>query len=134
MDNASKALIMAGGVLIAIMIIGVSMYILTSARDFASSANTQATLYAVQTFNKFYLSFSNKITGLDVLNINNKVKDDSNNGYPISITISATPEKGGNLIKALEAYTGAEYMNKIYTYTIDSYDSNGYVTHITISK
>ncbi len=57
MDNASKALIIAGGILIGVMVISVAFYVLTTARGFARTANDEAEASAIQSFNKFYLSF-----------------------------------------------------------------------------
>ena len=77
MDNAAKALIMAGGVFIAVMIVGLAIYILNGARGFASAANDQAELSAIESFNRYYQSFDSTITGIDALNIYNKAIDDS---------------------------------------------------------
>ena len=44
MDNASKALIMAGGILIAVLVISVSIYVITSARGVAKISNERHTV------------------------------------------------------------------------------------------
>ena len=79
MDNASKALIMAGGILISVMVIGIAMYILSSARGVAYDANKEAEQSAVESFNRYYQSFGPsgcKISGIDVVNIYRKAVDD----------------------------------------------------------
>lgn len=129
MDNASKALIMAGGILIAVMIIGVAMYMLTSARGYAKASNTQAELSAVESFNRYYDSFGDTILGIDVLNIYNKAVDDTerdNAMHPVKVDVSST------LIKQLEDATGSEVMLNKYSYRITGRDSDGYITSITI--
>lgn len=132
MDNASKALILAGGLLIAIMIIGVALLILNNARQFAKSADSQARLNAVQSFNGYYYSVVNsngKIRGIDVLNIRNRALNDKNvYGYNIEVFVD------NRIIKGLEAPTGAELMNEMFNCNFTSYDSEGYITKITISK
>lgn len=131
MDNASKALIMAGGVLIAIMIIGVSMYILAGARGFAEASNTQAELSAVESFNRYYQSFDSKILGIDVLNIYNKAEDDTkraNSMHPVSVVV---PE---GLIQGLRDPTGSGLFLEDYSYSITGYDSDGYITNIVITN
>ena len=80
MDNASKALIMAGGIFIAVMIVTVAIYVFNNARDFASAANDQSVVHSVQSFNSFYQSLESPISGLDVLNVYNKAIDDYKDG------------------------------------------------------
>ena len=133
MDNAPKALVIAGGILIAVMIIGAALLMLNNAREFASAANTQAKAEAVQSFNRYYQSVVNsngKIRGIDVLNVYHRAKDDREQpekGY--NITVNVNP----SIIQALEAPTGAELMDKEFNYTITGYDVDGYITSITIS-
>ena len=57
MDNASKALIFAGGILIAVLVISVSIYVITTARGVASASNEKVEANAVQSYNRFYLSY-----------------------------------------------------------------------------
>ena len=132
MDNASKALILAGGILIAIMIIAVAMIILNSARDFAKTADAQARINAVQSFNRYYqsvLDSNGKILGIDVLNIYNRAIDDKYvHGYDIEVSVSQS------IIDGLNAPTGAELMDDEFDIFFDKYDSEGYITHITITK
>lgn len=77
MDNASKALLMAGGILIAIAIISVSLYIYSSAQGVAKTSDDMISASAVASFNRYYLSFGSKINPIDVLNICNRVDDDN---------------------------------------------------------
>lgn len=130
MDNASKALILAGGILIAVMIIGVALLILNNARQFAKTADTQARINAVQSFNRYYQSALNsngKILGINVLNIKNKSLDDKNvYGYNIEVSVPQS------VLNGLNAATGAELMNREFNCEFDGYDSDGYITHITI--
>lgn len=84
MDNASKALIFAGGVLIAVLVISVSIYVITTARGVASASNEKIEASAVQSYNRFYLSYCEEgnnttgfeIKGIDALNIYRKAMDD----------------------------------------------------------
>lgn len=85
MDNAAKAIIMAGGILIATLVVSVAMYIMVYARDFAKTSDSQARLVAIQSFNSFYHSFDDRITGLELLNIYRKVNDDKFNNHEIDI-------------------------------------------------
>lgn len=60
MENVSKALIMAGGVLIALAVIGVALYFYTSARGFAEQSESMLSASQVQSFNRFYTAFNSR--------------------------------------------------------------------------
>ena len=66
MDNASKALIMAGAILIAVAIVGIGIYIFSASNSLTNNAVDQIDTIAVQMFNNnFYQYASNNesITG-----------------------------------------------------------------------
>ena len=58
MDNASKALIMAGAILIAVAIVGIGIYIFTSANSLTNSAVGQIDTIAVQMFNNTFTQYA----------------------------------------------------------------------------
>lgn len=131
MDNASKALVMAGGVLIALMVVSVALYFLASVRGFAASVNLKNELSAVESFNRYYQSFGysgSMITGLDALNIYNKAKNAEEEheinismGVPISTLEAQSAEKA----------TDTSALTQKYKYTYST-DSAGYISSITI--
>lgn len=133
MDNVSKALIMAGGILLALLIISVSLYLLSSARGFASAINTNAELSAVESFNRYYQSFNSNITGIDLVNICNKVINDRNNGHEIDCNV-----RTNGVFDQLNALSNnadgdlSSLKTLNYSFTITSYDPDGYITYITI--
>lgn len=134
MENASKALIMAGGLLIVVMIISIAMYVLTSARGIASDSNKQIEANAQASYNRFYESYSSQITGIDVLNIYNKVQDDNTRHTSIrKVNITITPSTAGEIGK-LTAANGVSFMDDPYTYECKDNDGDGYIDTITISK
>lgn len=57
MENASKALLIAGSVLIVILIIGVGMLIFNSIDSITGQAGDQADAMAIQTFNDQFMSY-----------------------------------------------------------------------------
>lgn len=78
MENASKALLMAGGILIAILVIGLVAYMINSSGNLLRA--TEDTELAEQTlaFNKEYEAYNKKLMrGTDIVSIINKVN--SNN-------------------------------------------------------
>lgn len=130
MDNASKALIMAGGILMAVMIIGIAIYILASARGFASASNDQAELSAIESFNRYYLSFDSTIQGIDALNLYNKANDDTKR---VNHTHEVTANVDSAIISELESPDAYDKLKEKYRYSY-TYDSDGYVNSITITK
>lgn len=93
MENASKALIMAGGVLIAVAIITLAIYTYSYYKEYARSSEQMLTLSQIESFNRFYESYQSStnstgtidgkstkfylIRGIDYLNIYKKAKEDN---------------------------------------------------------
>lgn len=78
MENASKALIMAGSVLIAIVILGVLIYVLNSASDNQRSSQKIEVAEQLDIFNKEYEAYNrNLLRGTDIVSVMNKAE--SNN-------------------------------------------------------
>ncbi len=63
MENASKALIIAGAILLAIAIIGIGMYIYSQAADQVGGAGADLTKQQIDTFNSTYLAYQGTKTG-----------------------------------------------------------------------
>ena len=100
MENASKALIMAGGVLISIIIISMLILVFNSLTNYQELNTEQSQVDAVTAFNNQYLPYNkDDVRGNELLTLANKVidynkrrttasTDGSNIGYqPISLTI-----------------------------------------------
>lgn len=77
MDNASKAIIMAGGVLIAIALISVAIFFYTQMTGYASQNEDMLSSTQIQSFNRFYTAYTGRdIRIVDAINILNKAVDD----------------------------------------------------------
>ncbi|MBQ9267762.1 MAG: hypothetical protein IJ217_05780 [Clostridia bacterium] len=126
MDNASKALIMAGGMLIAILIISLSVYMLTTARGVADASERRITASQIESFNRFFISYPDEITGLDVYNIIGKIEDIENDVSAVSIA----PTYSG-ATKAQVTLT--ENFKDKYAYSY-SYGSNGAIASVSFTK
>lgn len=85
MDNASKALIIAGGILIAIMVITLAMYLFSTAREFVDASNRSLEIAEIESYNRFYLAFPSTITGAEALNIINKALSNNEQDSTLSI-------------------------------------------------
>lgn len=123
MENASKAVIMAGGVLIAVSLISLALYAYSFFRDYANSSEQLLTLSQVESFNRFYESFNegtDTIRGIDALNIYKKAQEDGINCNSLSWFSSTDLET-----------LSTNFLHS-YSYDID-YASNGQVYIITIN-
>lgn len=76
MENASKALIIAGGILLAMMILALMVYLGTSITDMAESEDKRTLAEQTEEFNKSYLSYNkSRVYGTDVITVVNKAID-----------------------------------------------------------
>lgn len=81
MENASKALNMAGGILIAILTIGLLVYMFTSMSSTFQSEDEIKRVQEIEEYNKQYESYNRKLLrGTDVISLMNKAIS-SNNKY-----------------------------------------------------
>ena len=109
MENASKALIMAGEILIGILIIGLLVYGYINISSFNKEKEGTIKTEQLATFNKEYESYNRKlIRGVDVISVINKAIDnnkkyDNEKEYNISISFE--------LIEELAAYKKVEKEN-----------------------
>lgn len=86
MENASKALIMAGGVLIALIIIGILVAFFNNLSDWQKINQSSEEVEQITEFNKQYDVYARNVYGSELLSIANKIDDynkrESNNkGY-----------------------------------------------------
>lgn len=78
MENASKALIMAGAILFTIMVVGLLVYFMSQYRQFPQQQTEQQRLEQVAKFNREYESYDKKkMYGTDVATIVNKAIDNN---------------------------------------------------------
>lgn len=69
MENASKALIIAGAILLSILIIAIGMYIFTSARSTITGSISSMSTQEKNAFNDQFVSYENDQTGSKVKNL-----------------------------------------------------------------
>ncbi len=139
MENASKALIIAGAILLSILIIGLGMFIYNQAADTLGSTNLSG--QQVDSYNSEFLQYSGTRQGSQVTTLVNNVKSHnrSNTDDPsqqIQLTNEDYGEDGGSLAAPTEAITS--YSNprilsaKTYKVTF-AYDPNsGLITAVGI--
>lgn len=73
MENASKALLMAGGVIIAVLIISLFIYMFTSASSMFQTEEDVERIQEIEEYNKQYESYNrNLLRGTDLISLINK--------------------------------------------------------------
>ena len=73
MDNASKALIMAGAVLIAVILVSLGMLLISSGQTQVEDAINMSDANAVAAFNNQFLQFQGEQRGTAVIQLYNRV-------------------------------------------------------------
>lgn len=78
MENASKALMIAGGVLLALMIITLCLYMANHIKTIKEANEQQEKTAQLQKFNQEYETYNKKIMyGSDVISVINKIADNN---------------------------------------------------------
>lgn len=91
MENASKALLMAGGVLMALVIIGALVNSLTTVKSFQMSQLSEEEQEELIAFNEQYTKYLNQyVYGTEVITVINKTLN--NTEYPITTKIKFAGE------------------------------------------
>ncbi len=131
MENASKALIIAGAILLAILLISLGIIVYRQAAGVMD--NNAMDEVAVSTFNEKFQQYEGEnVRGTQVNSLLNTVKQNnlSNSGdtsKQIKVTVTATNWSGDKDEKG-KALTG-----KSYKITCTSDTKSGYITTITIA-
>ncbi len=80
MENASKALLIAGGILLTMMVLALLVYVYTSANGFADSQDRKTLTKQIAEFNEGYEAYNKQIMyGTDIITVVNKAIDHNKN-------------------------------------------------------
>ncbi len=113
MENASKALIIAGAILISILIIAIGMYVFTSAKNPIITGTDLVDKQGIEAFNNTWSTYEGILTGAQVKGLvndliaNYKIYKDEQNKLP---AFTFAP-KGSTETKILST-AGADYVGK----------------------
>ena len=130
-SNASKALLMAGGVLISMMVIGLAVATYSHAQDLARANEESLSASQIESFNRFYTAYRTTYTGptsircVDAVNILNRAIEDEVEVVNSSAYIT---DAGGYYTALPENYT-----TKNVNYSLEFIDGIGIVDKITIT-
>ena len=136
MDNASKALIMAGAILISIAIVGVGVFIFSSTSSITNSGQQQLDASAAQMANSTLRQYAgDRQRGSTVNEFVEYVRVlNTNDTFPVDLTFVTTMDgtSGGMNIPA--SGDPGVVANSYYTVKLKDNDSDGYYDQIWVKK
>lgn len=132
MDNASKALVIAGGILISTLVISICMYMYTSFKVAYSDSLVIHDALEIEAFNSFFTSFPETLDGWEAYNIVGKIADVNASENALT-TITLTGAISEEDYKETTFYfTEALQAEDAYTYYYDDTDADGLIDYIEI--
>lgn len=139
MENASKALIIAGAILLAILLISLGIMIFNQSQDTIS--NSGMSKAEIASFNNQFTKYEGTKKGSEVksliqeVNSSNVTDVQEGNNRNIKLVGAGDPASGANGITVAYTYATSSIASSAqYTVKVE-YDSNsGYVNQITITK
>ena len=130
MENASKALLMAAGVLIGILILTLMVTLFLSAREVSSRHDQVKRTEEIEQFNVNFTKYVGKdITMHQVITINNFAKKENNKIKKVKVNIN-----GSFNISTTQIENDIKDNKLYYTMQITNIDDDGYVSEVTITK
>ena len=126
MDNASKALIIAGGVLVAVLVISICMYMYSSFKTMYAENMVMHSLAQKEAFNMFFMQYPSKITGYEAYNIIGKVEEINASEDALNSIIYSGINKE-------ETFYFTKNFDSKYNYSYEM-DSDGLISEISISQ
>ena len=130
MENASKALIIAGAVLVALLVIAVGTRVFYSTTGATDQVSSSMSTTEISTFNNQFLAFvgANKSMGQVIALLNAIIV---NNSKDLNHTVDLAGDYGND---AKSAISDVDDPVKGHKVSISGYDADGYIKTITITK
>ena len=133
MENASKALLIAGGVLIALIILSMFLVMFNNISNIQKEQEEQTKLEQIEAFNLEYEAYNKKIMyGTDVITLINKVAE-NNKKYSMSNDYKITVILDGVEVSNSSHLVGTDAEKYIYTCTGTEYNGLGRICKIKIN-
>ena len=131
MENASKALIIAGAILLSILIIGLGMMVFNQAKEALSGSNLDAE--KAQTFNSKFLEYTgNSMTGVQVKNLVDLITNNNNTIATTENPKITVMNDATDVTATLPAFRNGIKNAQRYAVTVESYDTAGRINKIKI--
>lgn len=136
MDNATRAILIAGGFLIGMLIISLSMYLLDSFRTYYETTNNALELRKRREYNSFFEAYKNGgiVSGDVAYSLCSKCRDinnDLDSDYSTNATLIPTGAGAGHDLEQVFFFT--EYFGHRFRYDY-TYGLNGVVNSIVLTE
>lgn len=133
MDNASKALIMAGAILIAVALVSLGVYLYQSAAGKVNDGTRQVDASQMLMLNSEIEKFEGTIKGSELKQLVRLINaDNKNQVFPTDLTITDTSKASISKSKSGDSYSvGSTRDSANYTIGI-VYSTDGWVTGVTV--
>lgn len=138
MENASKALLMAAGVLIGVLILTTMIVLFTTFGDLGREYNARKASQEIQKFNSQFTKYENvKLKAQDLQTIKNLVDEWNKTGTNEKIEISGINDINTNFLS--EKNNEIQYTNGAIKYitfkmTIEDYYTSGRISKIELNE
>lgn len=126
MENASKALLIAGAILIAILLIALGMMAYTAGKGQVEKSGSQLDAAQVQSANSVFTNYEGRRTGSEVKALASLVASYNANTQSVFNTNNV------NIAYTAPLTAGTVNINNYYNVTVTAYRNNGLVQTITV--
>lgn len=132
MENASKALLMAGGILIGVLILSLMTTLFVSSKQLSTSYDNTKNAEAIQRFNVNFTKYLGQdLTIHEVVTICNFADIDSNKVIQVNVVGEYSSQDIQDIV---EVYTKEENSIQKFELTINNYSPEGYINSISFSE
>lgn len=138
MENATKALLIAAAVLVAILIISLGLVVYNQASETVQSVNMSG--QEVQAFNDQFMKYNGngkrgtEVNALITTVLNNNMSETSENGAGSAKVISIKMKNGSSLVNASAGTMTKVDSGKVYNVTVKRESKTGLVHEIEIEE
>jgi len=135
MENASKALIIAGAILISILLISIGIMLINSGRSVSETGASSMDSYKLQTFNsKFTMFEGDSKKGSDIKDVFNTVAASNASDKEHQVTIKLVDENKYYPAASGQTVCSAADLSMTGKYKVTCEYAKGYVNQILIDK
>ena len=133
MENASKALLMAGGILIGVLIFTLMITLFINSKSLSTTYEQTKKEKVIQQFNVNFTKYlGQELTIHQAVSICNFAKKENNKIHDVTIIGEEYTEK--DIKPVVELYSSEKDSIKTYSLTINSYSDDGYINSISLKK
>ncbi len=132
MENASKALIIAGAILISILLISIGIILINSGKDVTSTGTAGMNSQKIQTFNSQFTAYEGTRKGSEITGLYNTVKSSNATDSQHQVKITGITSATG--LTATANYTVTVTYASADSSTAGSETEKGYISTINVAK